>query len=133
MSRWDLASHNKTVLTSLRLASTDWERLGELQGSLESREELLDVQRKVTVGSLPRNAHTSYWPDKDGDLMTVLCTKPGCPLQAFTRHPLNRYRAIIHFEMHDITLGDDRHVMQLFGFKGTYQVCRAGRCKLMKG
>lgn len=133
MSRWDLAGHNTTVLTSLRLASTDWERLGELQGSLESREELLDVQRKVTVGSLPRNTHTSYWPDKDGDLRTVLCTKPGFPLQAFTKHPLNKDRDIIHFEMHGITLVDDRHVMKLFGFRGTYQKCRVGRCKLMKG
>lgn len=117
LSRWDVAAHNSSIRFQHRLAGMEWDRVsnGEQAPPVPGTP---NTDRTIHAASLPENARTFQWPHTGGELYVVFCTKPDCPLQAFTKHPLRRARALSHFQTHGLYMEEDAQVIQRFGFKG---------------
>lgn len=115
---WDVAVNNMSSQARHRLAAMQWELILR-DHTVQAPLGLSESQRTVCRSSLPANACTFTWPRNNGQtLMVIVCTKPDCALEAFSRHPLKRRRAAIHFANHGLHLAEDEQVVSLFGFEG---------------
>lgn len=122
LNKWAVAAHNASVRLQHRCAVDHWARLAEPGPSGSSPD--LGVgswtEHKVGAAYLPPGAAVFSWPPDSTDNWLIICTDPDCAVGAFTKQPLLRGRALDHFLSHGLDLASDLHVLQLFGFRGSY-------------